>query len=746
MKRLLTLLFSLVVLGSFAQYPVMTASVSGYVTVQGTNLAVPGHMVKITMYSFDSINAGYFETSVYTNENGWYSFTGTIEGMEGYMEVQTEVCDNQLQTLDFPMSYNSNNLFTADFQICDNIGCQASFSYYETGPLTYQFINYSTQTEGMSYYWNFGDGTYSWELNPLKAYQNPGLYEVSLSISMPDSSCYSSTMQYVEVLDTLYNKCEAYFYYEADSSNNELSYNFFDASISMGEIVSWVWDFGDNTTSYLQNPEHTFYEPGIYNVCLSTLSNDSCMSMFCKTLFVGQSEQCVAQFTFYQANPDSSLLIQFADLSYGDNITSWTWSFGDGTASSEQNPMHLFYSPGSYQVCLTIGGPDCQSSWCELVTVDVINPECANYFMYNSAGTTVQFSGATLTNTPADYYWEFGDGITAQGNPVTHTYQGPGIYYVTLMTTDAAGCVAYSAQDVVVGDTMAFNQVYGQVFEGNFPMTSGFVMIFSEESDTTWYPYFDMIPVDPQGVYVFPMVPNGNFKVMAIPTDGGIYLPTYYESTIFWQDAATVVAGVTPNPVNIMLQSMQGNTSTGPCVISGQINLGGARDGFLGQIVVYLTDSDHNIIGFTQVNSEGKFSFNNLAYGTYYIRPELSGVYSEYQQVNLTAQESEVTVVMTFNGNSILGKEEGIALNADVAVYPNPANAESRIVFQLKKSGTVKLTFMDLSGRVLSDQVVTASAGSTKADLDLHNIEPGIYILRLQFNDGSEVSKKIIRN
>jgi PKD repeat protein len=746
MKRLLTLLFSLVVLGSFAQFPVMTASVSGYVTTQVTNMAIPGHMVKIAIYSFDSLSGGYLQNTVYTNDNGWYSFTGTIEGTEGYLEVQTEVCDNQLETQNFPISINANNVFTADFQICDNMGCQASFSYYETAPMTLQFINYSTQMEGMTYTWTFGDGTSSYELNPVKYYQTPGLYEVTLSISTADSSCYSSTMQYVDVMDTLYNKCMAYFYYTPDSAG-ALGYNFFDASTSMTEINNWTWDFGDNTTSNEQNPRHVYSEAGIYNICLTITSNDSlCYNVYCETIFAGQSDECIAQFTYYTPDPENPTVLQFVDLSYGADITSWTWSFGEGTASNEQNPIHDFGSTGVYTVCLTIGTPDCQSSWCEYVVIDVVNPDCANYFIYNTAGTSVQFSGSTLENTPAEFYWEFGDGTSAEGNPVTHTYQGQGIYYVTLMTMDATGCVAYSAQEVVVGDTMAFNQVYGQVFEGNFPLTSGFVMIFSEENDTTYYPYFDMIPVDQAGVFVFPMVPNGNFKVMAIPTDGSIYLPTYYESTIFWQDAANVTAGVTQNPVNIILQSMQGNTTTGPCVISGQINLGGVRDGFVGQIVVYLTDSDHNIIGFAQVAENGTFSFNNLAYGTYYIRPELSGVNSDYQMVNLTAQESEVSVVMTFTGNSILGKKEGIAMTADVMIYPNPANAESRVVFRQEKSGSVKVSFMDLSGRMLSEQVVTTNAGSGKADLDLHNIEPGIYILRLQFSDGSEVSKKLVRN
>lgn len=740
MKRLLTLLFSLVVLGSFAQYPVITATIRGYVTMAGTNLAVEGHMVKVILYSNDSTGTSEM-VEVYTNDNGYYTYTGTIQGTEGVLEVQTEVCENQIQIESFALSLNAPYIFTQNFYICEPGGCHADFYYFLLEGMTYQFVNLSSQTEGTEYFWSFGDGTYSYEPYPVKTYDASGEYEVTLTVSSSDSSCSATTTQIVIVDDGEY--CKAFFTYSANPAmENTISF----ADSSMGNPTNFYWEFGDGSTSTDEYPVHTYAQPGFYFVCL-TVTNDStnCYSNYCDNVMVGNIE-CMSQFTYWPSDSmNVPYAIQFWDYSFGTH-NQWTWTFGDGTSSDEQNPVHVYDTTGMYQVCLTISGPDCESTWCMDVWVDEQWPMCYNYFTYMNAGTSVAFEGYCSSSLPTTYLWDFGDGTYVEGNPVTHGYASPGIYWVTLESRDESGCMAYTSQEIVVGDTILFNQVYGQVFEGNFPLTSGFVMIFSEENDSTYYPYFDIIPVDPSGVFVFPMMPNGNFKVMAIPTDGSIYLPTYYESTIFWQDATNVTAGVTPNPVNIVLQSMQGNTSAGPCVISGQINLGGVRDGFVGQIVVYLTDSDHNIIGFAQVNENGTFSFNNLAYGTYYIRPELSGVYSEYQMVTLTAQESVVSVVMTFTGNSILGKKDGIAMTADVLIYPNPANSESRIVFKQEMSGSVKVSFMDLSGRLLSEQVVISNAGSGKADLDLRNIEAGIYILRLQFSDGSEVSRKLIRN
>ncbi len=905
MKRILTLLFSLAVLASFSQTPVITAYINGHVTLAGTNLPVADHMVKVTLYSLDSTNGSYYQEDLYTTTDGYYAFQGSVIGVEGFLEVQSEVCDNQIITQVYNVSYNGNNNFVQDFQVCEYTGCNADFTWYSTGYLNYQFQNLSTGAN-LNYSWSFGDGTYSNEENPVKIYQAPGLYEVTLAVSSPDPAGCSSTMtQYLWAGDTLVgcqayfgyfpditggitylftdmsvgsydswywdfgdgtysneqnpvhtfaqqgeynvcltvsngnqcsdtyceviyaspaNQCEAWFYwYPLDqltyqftnsSMGNNLSYmwtfgdgtysseenpvktfqttgiydvtlsilsngpdscsssltqqvwvgdtisycqayfyaisdssggliaSFFD--MSNGDIDNWLWDFGDGSISNEQNAVHTYSQPGIYDVCL-TISNNTnqCWNTYCETVFIGQSSQCLAQFAWYPYGPANPTEIQFLDLSYG-SITNWQWSFGDGTGSNEQNPVHVYGNTGAYEVCLTVFGPDCQSTWCETIYVEIYN-NCANYFTYDLAGMDVAFYGTTLTNLPAEFYWEFGDGVSAAGNPVTHTYTAPGIYYVTLTTVDTEQCVANSYQEIVVGDTIWYNQVYGQVFETDWPLSSGMVMIFSDYADTNfYYPYYNMTTLDQTGVFVFPMVPSGNYKIMAIPTDGSSYLPTYYESTLFWQDATTVVAGTTSNPVNIYLQSMQATTNSGNGNITGHITQA-LRSGFLGQIVVYLTDAQYKVIGFAQVDNNGDFGFNNLADGTYYIKPELAGVYSEYQMVVLNGSNNQITVNLTFNGNSILGEKESISAKANVSLYPNPANETVRVIFSQQEKGNIDISLYDLSGRMLLSQTYQASSGTCSTDLKVNMLESGIYLIKMRFADGSAATQKLIK-
>jgi PKD repeat protein len=63
----------------------------------------------------------------------------------------------------------------------------------------------------------------------------------------------------------------------------------------------------------------------------------------------------VADFEADLVDGFSPLTVQFTDLSSG-LIDSWYWDFGDDTGSSSQNPQHVFSSPGTYTVRLTVTG------------------------------------------------------------------------------------------------------------------------------------------------------------------------------------------------------------------------------------------------------------------------------------------------------------------------------------------------------------------------------------------------------
>jgi chitodextrinase len=178
---------------------------------------------------------------------------------------------------------------------------------------------------------------------------------------------------YDSPVDTFWYGCQAMFYVGyGDSINNPtwppldpLTLTFYD--VSLGGVQSWHWDFGDGTTSTDPNPSHTYADSGVYVVTLSIVTVGGCESQASYEICVGNNCWGIPEFdcqAMFIPLGDSigGNGIQFIDLSFAlDSIVAWTWNFGDGTSSNEQNPYHVYAQPGVYTVTLTIEGFLCNS-------------------------------------------------------------------------------------------------------------------------------------------------------------------------------------------------------------------------------------------------------------------------------------------------------------------------------------------------------------------------------------------------
>ncbi|WP_052279228.1 PKD domain-containing protein [Methanosarcina acetivorans] len=140
------------------------------------------------------------------------------------------------------------------------------------------------------------------------------------------------------------------------SGTAPLTVNFTDQST--GSPTSWFWDFGDGANSTEQNPVHTYSVAGNYTTNL-TVTNSAGTDFEVKTDYITVLEpstpepEPVAAFTADVTSGSAPLTVNFTDQSTG-SPTSWLWDFGDGTNSTEQNPVHTYASAGSYTVNLTV--------------------------------------------------------------------------------------------------------------------------------------------------------------------------------------------------------------------------------------------------------------------------------------------------------------------------------------------------------------------------------------------------------
>ncbi len=183
----------------------------------------------------------------------------------------------------------------------------------------------------------------------------------------------------------------------------------------------------------------------------------------------GGGDDCMAMY-FYCPDSTDFMTINFVDMSMGmmgDEPSSWDWEFGDGTGSTEQNPVHTFADEGEYEVCLTItaidsiSGDTCESTYCSDVYVENWDFNCEAWFYYYPLGDdtcmmgcgdglTLQFMDYSWGN-PSEWEWDFGDGTTSNEQNPIHEYATGGEYQVCL-SISSDSCESSYCETVYVSD------------------------------------------------------------------------------------------------------------------------------------------------------------------------------------------------------------------------------------------------------------------------------------------------------
>jgi len=305
-------------------------------------------------------NTSYPDSSEFIWEFGDGTTSNEINPVHQYEEPGVyEVC-----LVVFNPELNCEDILCQEVWVGNNFECQA---FFEWEPLSdsgfiIQFYDGSIGPDDLSYFWEFGDGGISEDKNPIHIYQEPGFFEVCLTISSPD--CQDVFCN--EVLVEGYNwNCIAEFDFQI---NEDLNVQFVDWSYPTPE--EWLWEFGDGTTSTDQNPTHQYQEPGVFEVCLTIINGFvGCEDMVCHVVDFENTGGMNASFEFIQ-DSTNFFTLYFFDTSTG-NPMEWMWEFGDGTMSNEQNPVHSFNGPGIFVVCLSIFDETGEAStYCEEIILD----------------------------------------------------------------------------------------------------------------------------------------------------------------------------------------------------------------------------------------------------------------------------------------------------------------------------------------------------------------------------------------
>jgi PKD repeat protein len=317
---------------------------------------------------------------------------------------------------------------TSGFFTNNNPICSGSATHFSDN-------SFSSDGTINSWQWNFGDtGTTDTSMlqNPSYEYPVTNIYTVQLvttsQYGCTDTATIPITVKQSPIVSfTTSNLCIA--------SNTQFT------NTSQGNIFAQNWDFGDFTSSTLNNPIHTFATSGSQLITLAATEVNGCSDTL-ETLII-ISETPTANFDVQ--NFCATSYTQLFDSSSANSgiITNWSWNFvNHSNNSNDQHPTFSFNTidTGYYYLDLIVS----TNLGCNDSIRDSINifPLPVPNFSFNpttgSPPLTVNFTN--LTNGSNQYFWSFGDDSTTILHSPSHLYQDSSNYNINLIATSFYGC------------------------------------------------------------------------------------------------------------------------------------------------------------------------------------------------------------------------------------------------------------------------------------------------------------------
>jgi hypothetical protein len=329
--------------------------------------------------------------------------------------------------------------------------------------------------------WSFGDASTSSSANPSKTYSSAGTYIVNLTVS--DNNGEIDTVEKAITVTasgsnpvSISNEPPIALFVPS-CSGRVCTYNSSNSTDSDGTIASYLWNFGDGTSSTSASPSKTYAADGLYAVSLSITDDDSAtdstnqrISVFNATQAPDTSNDNVPPRAAFSKSC-SGLVCSFNAGSSTDSdgsISSYVWTFGDGTTASGATPSKTYTAAGTYSVRLEVidndGDYDIKFRNVQVNVsggaTEANQPPIASYTK-SCTGLTCTFNASGSSDsdgTISNYYWSFGNGVivTTQSSSQSKTFPNSGTYKVTLVVEDNVGL-----KDVTRQDERIFNEDAG---------------------------------------------------------------------------------------------------------------------------------------------------------------------------------------------------------------------------------------------------------------------------------------------
>ncbi|GAA5227763.1 LamG domain-containing protein [Paeniglutamicibacter antarcticus] len=337
--------------------------------------------------------------------------------------------------------------------------------------------------EDLEYAWEFGDGTTANGVTANHVYAGAGEYTISLVVTDAHGAEHTATGKVtVQIANTVPVAA-----FGSVVSGLQVSFDAGASSDIDGEIVSYEWDFGDETQDSGVRPTHAYAASGSFEVTL-TVTDDAGANHSVSAEIQVQDPAELDPTAAFTASVQAEEVTVDASGSIppeaGGDITGYAWDFGDGTTGEGMNASHTYTAPGTYSITLTVSAGTNTNSVTQNVSISQADGPTPRVSTELSGWSlAVDASSSTAGDAPiTSYAWDFGDDATGSGAQAEHRYDADGDYTVTLTVTDgnslssstsvqltvvndlpvAAFTVDVDALDIVV-DASASNDANGEI-------------------------------------------------------------------------------------------------------------------------------------------------------------------------------------------------------------------------------------------------------------------------------------------
>jgi PKD repeat protein len=583
-------------------------------------------LLNVSFTNTTSTASNYVSYTIHFGDNTSQSgFTGTVH--HNYAAPGTYNVMLHMVSYDSLNPQNSCNDSILQQITVNYPACGVTFTKQNQGNGTYTFTaDNPANTPGLTYSWNFGDGSTATGNPVTHTYATSTVYNVTLTATGANCS-YTNTDSLAVYLFPLLN-CDS-IYVGFTSSNSSIQTISFLNTSTDNSIVNTTstatWYFGDGSSSTIYSPTHTYPAPGTYNVLLvnsfldnvtqQVLCSDSATQQVTVNPVTGPIN-CDSIYVGFTVSSINNLTAVFNNTSTDNSIVTTsgtaTWYFGDGTTSTNYSPTHTYAASGTYTVKLVHTFRDsitqqvlCSDSATQQVVINPVNAIRGN--IYRDSLSAVSYDS----------------------------------FKVWLIVHDSV------ANTLTAVDSL---------------LATGYI----------------------SASYTFPNKPAGAYLVKAAilnlnPGSLGP-VPTYHYSSLYW-NTATVIYHNGGNTIGKHVNMQQGIVPSGPGFIGGNISMGagkGTGTGVAG-LLVFARDNNDQLVSAVYTDANGDFSFEHLPLGSYTIYPEEMN-YSTTPSAQITIAsgnltETEINFEQTDSEIKPTAGTTGIAASIRedlLKVYPNP--------------------------------------------------------------------------